>query len=330
MLEAVENLNKEDWDWTPDVPALSGLTSRFKSTLDDSMALGRKLGVSKKPQQCSWIGCTYNSYLDTDLAVHLDNHATQALIDWTPPSSCTWQGCKSKSIFKRQSQYKKHLKNIHTTPLVCTVLKCKHKSPFRNQADLLRHKSTSHSDIRPYICPFENCSDETKTFARKDKWLQHIRETPHEGDVFCPYWHCDQRIGPNSTGFRTRKEISNHFSREHSVYESKSHACCLGGCSLNIVSEHWTIEKLRWHLRGHHAMDGCSSFFMANKARLENTAFILRSEYLQPGRFMWRDCTICTPPQIQQPQWGVQMDQMVFQPVAVETVHNEFVNERTY
>jgi hypothetical protein len=204
--------------------------------------------------QCSWEGCPFSAHLEHDLANHLDTHAGVAWTNWAPPSSCAWQGCKSKATFRRISSYESHLGNIHTRPLLCTAPKCKHKTPFRNEGDLNRHRSTARSSQRPYSCPFENCQEQIKTFARKDKWLKHIRETPHDGDQFCPYPHCVIQKRDDSTAFQTREGISWHLGRYHSSYESETILCALGTCALKTQSEHWTVDGIAKHLEKHHGI----------------------------------------------------------------------------
>lgn len=262
----------------------------------------------KKYLQCSWDECSYSTWSELELTNHLDAHATNALKDWVAPAGCVWQGCKSKATFKYARSYEDHLKNIHTSPLVCTAPKCTHKRPFRNKADLSRHRSTAHSGLRPYICPYDNCPEEVNTFARRDKWLKHIRETPHEGDQFCPYLHCQFRNRADPAGFQTREGIAKHFKLAHSVYESDPYICALGSCVFNAQAEHWTASEFSSHLTGFHGplSSGISSYYMRNKARLEGNARVLRAEYLDSS-FTWHDCFICA--QLQQPQQEFETDQ---------------------
>lgn len=166
----------------------------------------------KKTTRCFWDGCSYSPLLEPDLARHLKDHTWTASLEWSISANCGWRGCKSKAAFKDYRSHKSHLKNIHTHPLLCTVPKCRYKKPFRNQDDLSRHGSTAHSSLRPYNCPFSDCPEEIKTFARKDKWLKHIRETPHKGDKFCLYYHCIESLGLYSPGFQT---LSKHFAKLH-------------------------------------------------------------------------------------------------------------------
>lgn len=202
----------------------------------------------KQNVQCSWDGCSYSSALQLDLSQHLNDHGNVTLADWRPFSLCAWEGCKSKSTFKDRRSYGSHIQNIHTLPLVCHVQNCKHKKPFRDQDDLIRHRSTAHSSLRPYVCPFKSCPEEIKTFARKDKWVKHISETSRDGDKFCPYFHCTLNRTEDSTGFQTREEISKHSAKLHSDFDSVPYLCPLGACAANFHSGHWTFILFADHL----------------------------------------------------------------------------------
>ena len=185
-------------------------------------------------ESCTWDGCQQQPS-NFDLATHLQGHARDAQARWTPNSSCSWQGCKSKSRFKNQRQFVIHLENIHTKPLLCTKTHCSHKRPFRNEHDLQRHNSTMHCTERPWECPYDFCPSEIRTFARKDKWLQHIQETQHENDAFCPFGHCRLEQVRSGKPFENRKEIGQHFGGEYPLQASRDldgYPCGLGSCAM--------------------------------------------------------------------------------------------------
>jgi hypothetical protein len=161
--------------------------------------------------KCTWDQCSYIPSTMSDLDNHLESHSVDVLRRWGSPSRCLWQECRCKTVFKSKSAYKLHLKNIHTQPLVCQVVGCTYNRPFRNKADLERHRIGTHSTRRPFVCPFESCEAYVKTFARRDKWLQHLRTTEHQDDAFCPYFHCAAARTATSTGFATRDEMVSHF-----------------------------------------------------------------------------------------------------------------------
>ena len=273
---------------------------------------------------CTWDGCPYGSSSEATLPVHLKQHASSVLRQWSQHSTCMWQGCKSKASFKDERLYKLHLQNIHINPLVCPILKCHHKRPFRDYADLFRHRSTAHSVLRPYVCPFENCPEEVSTFARKDKWVKHIREIPHEGDKFCPYYHCTEQA-TLSAGFQTREEISKHFAKLHSNYESSQILCALGACAFNPESERWTSSGLQDHLKRFHGMESDDAQYSQILVILEGTAQVLRHA---PWRVNWHDCTVFTQSQL--PQQEIQRGEMVFQPVISDGVPTDFMIGLTY
>lgn len=288
-------LTKDNREWNNFNP-LSSPVAPSQPSLGNDMFLRRDFNSQshlKKQLQCSWDGCSYNTRFELELTNHLDDHATNAFKDWIAPAGCTWQGCKSKATFKTARSYKDHLNNIHTKPLVCDEPKCTHKRPFRNEADLSRHRSTAHLGLRPYICPYDNCPEEVHTFTRKDKWLKHIRETPHEGDKFCSYLHCQPRNRADSAGFQSREDIVRHFKRTHSTFESAEWTCALGACALYIQSERWDGSALGFHLKDCHGVSSAPFGVAYRYAKSEGNILVLRAEYV-PSDCVWHDCTVCT------------------------------------
>ena len=235
-----------------------------------------------------------------DLEAHLAGHAASELGQWSPPSRCTWKGCASKALFHSRAAYQLHLKRIHTEPLLCSVPRCKHKKPFRNQGDLERHSSTAHSDVRPYLCPFDSCEAQMKAFARKDKWLKHIRDTEHYGDMFCPYPHCIEWQAPKSTGFATRNEIIAHFRSFHCKHVLRGwkgpYACKLGLCTINSTNEHWGGNALDMHLKSCHGID---EWIPYSRMDLEDNQQVLRPHHLLKQKpdwreIKWHECITCS------------------------------------
>lgn len=180
--------------------------------------------------KCTWDGCQQRLPGDKELRDHLSAHSVDALAHWACGSTCTWQGCKSKAKFKTTHQFNTHLENIHAKPLLCTRSRCTYKRPFRNKYELERHNSSKHSAGRPWECPYDYCPSETRAFARKDKWLKHIREVQHENDAFCPYQHCYPSTTRPGKGFEDRKKIATHFNRWHSLRVADGYGCALGSC----------------------------------------------------------------------------------------------------
>jgi len=242
-----------------------------------------------------------------ELTTGLNNDPELLQQQWIPGTRCLWEGCTSKATFSNLAKFKAHLKNIHTEPLLCQIPRCSHKKPFRHPGDLERHVATiHHRDVRPYICPFENCNSEVKTFARKDKLLKHIRDTEHSGDMFCVFPHRVDYHPGRFAGFKTRQEIVAHFKERHSAValehtppHDRPFRCALGLCALSSRSERWPLRALKEHLETCHDL---TLYFwrIFNIAKKEDDTYILRPEHLQElerldpqEEFNWLECTIC-------------------------------------
>jgi hypothetical protein len=204
--------------------------------------------TSRKYLRCTWDGCEFSVSSLGDLTNHLTEHSRESRTQWTTYSRCAWQGCKSKAVFKTFNLYCEHLKHIHTDPLLCTSPRCSYKKPFRNYADLDRHNRTVHLKEEKWECPYDSCGAETRTFARKDKWLKHIQETQHENDAFCPFFHCSLKQQKTLKEFASRKEISKHFASQHAGGLESRYECALGSCDEDLKPDFWTIEALCNHL----------------------------------------------------------------------------------
>lgn len=231
--------------------------------------------------ECTFGGCEFISRSQDELNEHLQAHSTDSLAQWTRGSRCSWGGCTSKAVFKTKRLYQEHLRNIHTTPLLCTQPRCSYKKPFRNEDDLGRHEATKHSAQRNWECPYSSCSSEKKTFARRDKWLKHIRETQHENDAFCPFYHCHQEA---SGGFSCRREIVSHFDWMHATNKSEARSCALGSCGKSGGIESWSVSGLRMHLLVQH---GVPAYYLPLHFRGR-----FGTEHVQAG-VIWTDCKLC-------------------------------------
>lgn len=217
-----------------------------------STAQKRLRKAANSLEGCSWDGCQ-TSHGINDSAAHLEGHSRDAIAHWSHQCKCTWKGCKSKAKFKTLRQFNEHLANIHTRPLLCTKPHCSCKTPFKNKHDLERHNSTKHSTERPWECPYDSCSSESRTFARKDKWLKHIRETQHENDAFCPFFHCRLKQLRSGQSFGNRKEIVEHFvSGRHTDGGVEGYACGVGSCAMLGSYDRWTLRGLAEHLNELH------------------------------------------------------------------------------
>jgi hypothetical protein len=251
--------------------------------------LAVKLRTSGR-SKCTWDGCEQTSPGDEELRAHLDDHSSDALAHWTLGSKCTWQGCKSKAVFKALSLFKHHLLNIHTNPLLCTQPRCSYKKPFKNKHELERHNSTQHSVERRWECPYDSCPSESRTFARKDKWLKHIRETQHENDAFCPFYHCSLIAARSGKSFESRKEIGEHFSDYHAGRAVDGYGCGLGSCENSGRRDRWDLFGLWEHLCEQHNIYH-STIDLENEL---TTDHIYRLQHV-PSRNLnkWVHCKIC-------------------------------------
>lgn len=254
---------------------------------------------SSKMLPCTWAGCDMLS-AESEITVHLNSHGQEAAGMFHAPSRCTWSGCKSKAILKSPKLYEQHLKNLHIQPLICTVSKCSYKKPFRNQKDLDRHGAAIHSDVKRYECPYDSCESEIKTFARRDKWLKHIRETIHENDDFCPYHHCDAAITGAFPGFKNRKEIVDHFTKvrcfgalrsdyvNHPENRGEGYEYALGSCAQSRYRSYWRKRGLDEHLRENHGLD------YVEYTQLDGVERTLEARHVDASA-QYHDCTICNP-----------------------------------
>jgi len=241
------------------------------------------------PRICTWDECE-QQFPEEEFQPHLKIHSRDALSRWSCPSKCTWQGCKSKSRFKTIHQFRIHLDNIHTNLLVCTTSHCPHKKPFRNKHDLERHNSTKHSNQRPWECPYDSCPSEIRTFARKDKWLQHIQEKQHENDAFCPFYHCRLLQVQSSKLFKTRKEIKEHF-KVHAGGDIAAYACALGSCSTATSQDRWTVLGLFKHLGRMHKI---AMFPYELRGILQGSNRVLQIQHVPAEPLVsWIDCEVC-------------------------------------
>ena len=241
---------------------------------------------------CTWTTCDH-PICGEEMTLHLTGHGKDAIERFTVPSRCIWPDCSSKATFKTLDTYKRHLNNIHVKPLLCAVPRCSYKKPFRNQNDLDRHSATIHSDVKKYECPYESCESETKSFARKDKWLKHIQETIHENDAFCPYYHCVllEASVITSRGFTDRKQISEHFSNEHARNGNESYECTLDLCANAVNPSHWSKYSLRSHLEQDHGLWNSSYVAIAN---LSDEGRKLSAKHLpDPIPEEYHDCKVC-------------------------------------
>lgn len=258
---------------------------------------------NKKPlfayhlQECSWESCD-ESNTSQD---HLEIHAINARNKWSPNSKCTWEGCLSKALFAKLTKYNHHLMNIHTEPLICSSRGCSYKKPFRNQNDLDRHWITAHAaSTQVFECPYKSCEQPNRTFVRKDKWLQHIREVRHLDDAFCPYFHCSLVRDGVSGGFNDRKAISRHFSNVHDAFQGKGMQCGLASCGKEDRGDFWAERGLESHLDLQHGIR-CQWKAIKHMREALRRVFLVEDladssvDWYDKSQTEWHDCSICSP-----------------------------------
>ena len=231
---------------------------------------------------CNVKDCTYGPFPSTcEFQLHLQEHSNIASALWKEGQVCTWAHCTSKAIFKTRATFQTHLDNIHVNPMLCSAKDCTYKKPFRNRSELQRHVDTAHpTGELPYKCPFLKCRAHPREFARKDRWLAHIRKG-HTG-ASCPLNHCEDTM---RHAFATQEELVEHIKKCHGNYE-----CGLGSCSLKAQSRFSEFDFLK-HLEFHHGIQGNDLGAARNAANTVRDRTV-RPSHLPESR-SWMDCRHC-------------------------------------
>lgn len=175
--------------------------------------------------------------------------------------------------------------------------------PFRDRNDLERHVGTRHGDTKPFVCPYHSCEASTRAFARKDKWLKHIRETLHENDPLCPFLHCNAKQIQNGTEFTSRQDIVKHFTKFHARNFTEGYECRLGSCSKS-GDNNWSYSAFLEHLSKAHALfrheDVCCRIILAmssQKTLTKELLLVIFSKLPRTWANEWNesyhDCDIC-------------------------------------
>jgi hypothetical protein len=143
--------------------------------------------------RCPWPSCVViNSSFqpEAEASGHFESHRNAMLESWDGPTKCSWPNCSS-TLFKEKYLLNRHLRNIHVTPLRCSVVGCSRIQPFGKESDLKRHVKEIHETLR-MVCPVESCESSSIGFARKYNLDKHMREE-HE-NVRCTLNHCGASI----------------------------------------------------------------------------------------------------------------------------------------
>jgi hypothetical protein len=101
------------------------------------------------------------------------------------------------------------------------------------------------------------------SFARKDKWQQHIQEQ-HGYETYCPVIHCAKELPESFNGFQSGKEICDHIFNDHiePFFIFQSYSCNFGGCeafqSSRFLLTGWQLAD---HMRIDHGIDNLSTVY---------------------------------------------------------------------
>jgi hypothetical protein len=216
-----------------------------------------------------------------DFQLHLQEHSNTVSPLWKEGQPCPWPRCTSKATFKTRAVFQTHLDNIHVNPLLCSAKGCTHKKPFRSNSELQRHMQTAHPKGElPYKCPYSECKCSPRQFARRDKWLQHIRKGHDE--PMCPLNHCEAGM---RYAFATRAELIEHIKKYHGNYE-----CGIGSCSQKSQSRFSEFELFK-HLEFHHDIQGKDLATARNAANAARDRTVRPSHLPDPVSCM--DCRFC-------------------------------------
>jgi hypothetical protein len=272
-------------------------TEQITSRLEASKAKVRDLDLAieaRAAKCCTWKDCptTLPFTNNADLEHHLEGHAGEVIQRWPGDGSCTWGGCHSKAKFKL-SALKHHLQNVHVKPLICVQPGCSFKRPFRSIRDLERHVHTKHSQTGVFRCPYKECRSSTRTFKRKDKWLDHVEDAQHQLDEFCPVQDCTANLP-------RRKWTVTHMFDEHggTSDEVRDFSCAIGGCKTGDPP-FLTKAQLLGHLKFHHGFNqGLAQQVVDSVGATEDHELQLThlGDFDLSLHATWSiSCTICSP-----------------------------------
>ncbi|KAL3422432.1 zinc finger protein zic 4 [Phlyctema vagabunda] len=272
--------------------ALSGRKiedSGFESTRADSPPASHE--ITEPQHRCHFTECPSGPFETAfDFKVHLKQHSEKICDADTAaarPRRCPWPRCCSKALFKTRTQLQTHLDNIHVSPLQCTEAGCTHRTPFRSKYDLKRHVQTMHDGKREpqYACPYVGCRATTRTFARKDKWLMHLRSAHLFAEhPRCPLNHCS--VGRDD-GIASQHELVKHIMKRHG---SSSYECAIGSCGAQRSSRFDDFMLYR-HLESCHGMCDRDIATARNAATLESDRTVKMAQLRTPESYI--DCTEC-------------------------------------
>jgi hypothetical protein len=82
----------------------------------------------------------------------------------------------------------------------------------------VQHRKHVKSDLKPYVCLLEKCSQPLETFSETKAWLLHM-ETEHKKTIV--RWTCNAKHGSPAV-FPTEQEFVSHMKEMHPKVASKS------------------------------------------------------------------------------------------------------------
>jgi len=162
--------------------------------------------------------------------------STGSLKDETNELKCIWTGCPVHQVFKRKSEFNKHM-DRHTRPYSCQEPKC-HGRDFGDKAGLQRHEKEKHGSEK-FCCPVRACPRSVRGFGRKRNLDLHIscrHATQMTGRVVVIEGTMNEEAGMHSDPVK-----SNLIGGENPSMDS------VGGLGLLVPPQ--SIESLRATLR---------------------------------------------------------------------------------
>jgi hypothetical protein len=275
--------------WGAELDASIGTPWSFGTQAVESCTPDSATGTNISTPQlmiCDYNRCGSAVFRSTSyFSIHLKSHADQVLSECIKRGllKCTWRlDCEAKAPFKSPKALRTHLENIHVNPLTCSEPGCRHKTPFRSNYELERHMKTVHWKERDFQwqCPYTNCDKLHKSFARKDKWVEHLRK--HQFGTTCPFNHCDAGRGNK---FSSQVEMVEHMQKCHGKYE-----CGIGSCIEQQPSLFLEFQLLD-HLKIHHAIHKKDVGAARNAAKLSRNHTIRTEHFSDPNSVP--GCSIC-------------------------------------